>query len=217
MRIDRCRNLLVQAFFIAIVWLPLWPAVADESDTMQSVLARMQAGSVTRIPYRETRYLELMSEPWTGSGYFYADPPRILIREQREPEVQLMAVDGESLYFLDPSKDMHFSGRLDEDDAAQLHIASFRALINGDTGYLESRYRLVFVAEASRWNLILENDRGSDTVLKLTVSGAGGSAADKLQLFLADGDHSLFDLSAPEHGEQVEEDANRLLRRIRGE
>ena len=106
--------------------------VSYAKDSLTTVMQRMESETAVKIAYQETRVLELMDQPWKGSGFMYSMPPDLMIREQLQPQRLLMAVKGDKMLYYDPGSDVRHQGDMDEDNPLSLNIAVFKALINAD-------------------------------------------------------------------------------------
>ena len=72
------------SIFLVIMGLTANDLVAE--DSVSSLMHRMKSQTAVKISYQETRILELMEQPWQGSGYMYSMPPDLMIREQLQPQ-----------------------------------------------------------------------------------------------------------------------------------
>ena len=90
------------------------PVLSD--DTLATVIQRMQPESAIKIAYQETRYLELMEQPWKASGYLYALAPDVLIKEQQQPVREIMGANDDKMFYYDPVNDVRHHGLMTPDD-----------------------------------------------------------------------------------------------------
>ena len=74
-------------------------AAAQAEDTLQAVLNRMKADNATSLAYTEKRTLKMLTSEWQGSGFLYAAPPHTLLKEQRRPELEIMASAGKQAFY----------------------------------------------------------------------------------------------------------------------
>lgn len=198
---------------LAVFMMPLlcWlPERAAGEDTLQTVMARMKPDSAVAINYRETRYLSLMTEKWTGFGYFYALLPDVMIKEQQRPEQELMAIKGAELYYFNQHSGQKNQGELTEDNPDS-HAAVFKGLMNGDQAYLKSLYDIEFVSKPVGWTITLTDPNKAEAGYKVIMQGLPGQAANKLELFMPDGDRTEYWLSPATSGEAIKTKIQHLL------
>ena len=193
------------------------PAYANE--TLAEVMARMKPDSAVKIHYRETRYLELLDEPWQGSGYLYALSPDVLIKEQWYPQRQVMGARGRDLFYFDPFNDVRHHGEMQTDDPVSFHVLAFKALINGDRQLLQEIYQLEFNSSVERWTLTLTAKQPSaqNTLATIIIAGEPGQVASSIKVIQADGDRSEFVLEREAEGEKLQTKVARLLTELQGQ
>lgn len=193
----------IPIFFMLFACLLSGRAVGE--DSLQTVMARMRPNSAVAINYQETRYLSLMSDRWTGSGYFYALSPDIMIKEQQHPEQELMAIKGSELYYFNQKSGQKHRAEMAEQDSLVAHTAAFKGLMNGDLASLKILYDIEFMAKPTGWIITLttkknaENDEGYQVIMQ----GLPEQVANKLELIMADGDRTEYLLSPASSGETV--------------
>ncbi|MGR9072358.1 MAG: LolA family protein [Gammaproteobacteria bacterium] len=190
---------------------------ASAEDTLESVLERMKPSSAVRIAYRETRYLELLAQPWNGSGYFYSLPPGVMIKEQYYPAREIMAADDGRLYYYDPVNDVRRRGEMEDGGPMALHLAAFKALIGGDGRLMEQLYRISFAARAETWEIALSPREKIDPVVDILISGPAGQGAERIVVRQGDGDRSEYRLSNDGEGKAMEKKIAGLRKELLGD
>lgn len=191
------------------------PALAE--DSVAAVMARMKSTSATRIAYRETRTLELFEKPQEASGLFYGMPPDLLIKEQLTPSREIMGILKDHYYYFNPESGVHHSRARDPDDPMNLHIIAFQALANGDWELMTELYNVAFFTEPGHWYMILSDKNESRSLLRITVSGSAGQAADKMEIHEADGERSVYRLEKDSEGESIKSTIQRLEAELTGQ
>lgn len=186
-------------------------------DSLAALMQRMKSDTAVRIAYQETRTLELVDQPWQGSGYMYSLPPDIMIKEQLQPERILMGVTGEKMFYYDIKNDVRRQGEMNEDNALTLNIAVFKALINADEALLHNLYQVDFSAQSERWEMTLKPKQDSQTGFVIDISGRAQQQADTIKVRQRDGDSSEFLLQKDAEGEDVKATASRLYLELLGE
>jgi hypothetical protein len=204
-------------FFVWLLLAWLMPETGWSDDSLPRVMQRMRSDKAVRIAYRETRTLELMDQPWRGSGYMYSLPPDLMIKEQLQPERLLMAVKGEQMFYFDPVNDVRHHDEMSEDNPLSLNIGVFRALINADEALLHRLYRADFSQSAHRWSITLKPKQDSASNFSIVISGSAQKQADTVQVRQPDGDFSEFSLQPDAEGDEVAASVNRLYRELVGE
>lgn len=205
-----------QKFILSLlIYFSINAAFAEESLT--SLMQGMKSETATRIAYKETRTLELIDQPWKGSGFMYSLPPDLMVKEQLLPKRVLMGVKGDKIFYFDQEKGFHHQGELDENDPMSLNIAVFKALINADEALLRSLYQVDFANEANGWTMTLKPKNNSEGGFSTLVSGTTSQQIDKISMKQADGDRSDFALRKDASGDRVKNIANRLYQELQGE
>ena len=169
------RFLLVMGLAFLVFAQPVYA-----EDTLTTVMKSMQLQSAVKIAYRETRYLELMREPWQATGFLYAMVPDVLVKEQQTPVREIMGASGEKMFYYDPINDVRHRGVMENDDALSLNVAAFKALVTGDRRLLEQMYRIDFSSNQEVWTLILNGHGDNDATVKIIVTGFAGQQANKI-------------------------------------
>jgi hypothetical protein len=205
-------------YFFGLILLSLLTAPNSRADdTLSEVVRRMQSDKAVRIAYRENRTLELMDQPWQGSGYLYSLPPDLMLKEQLQPERVLMAVKGEQMFYYDPADDVRHQGEMNEDNPLSLNIGVFRALINADEGLLHRLYEVAFSSTERDWAIKLKPKQDSESDFSIVISGLAQQQADTITVRQPDGDLSEFSLRPDAQGDEIEAVVNRLYRELLGE
>jgi outer membrane lipoprotein-sorting protein len=197
--------------------LTLLPALACAEDTLQTVLKRMKADTATSIAYKEKRTLKMLTEDWHGSGTLYAAPPHTMLKEQRTPEVEIMALEGKKAYYYQEHNDKRYQAELDENE---LHVVAFNELFNDDLTALQKLYDTDIKTSAGHWTLTLTakntNAENGKQPAKIIMKGLAEKAADNVTVIQADGDKSEFTLSPATKGAAVQTTIDKLLKQIKG-
>ena len=208
-------KLMVMAIFLFIAMLGNQVCYAE--DSLSAVMQRMKTDSAVKIVYQETRTLELMDQPWLGSGYMYSMAPDLMIREQLQPQRLLMGVKGNKMYYFDPEHGVRHQGEMDIANPLTLNIAVFKALINADEVLLRRLFQIEFSTKSQRWVMILKPRLDSGSGFSITVSGLPGQQADTIISKQADGDLSEFMLQKNVTGAAVNSTVMQLYHELSGE
>jgi hypothetical protein len=211
----QCLSSLFKKAVIAFCMLSLGmiSRLVSAEDTLQTVMVRMKPSSAVTINYQETRYLSLMTDKWTGSGSFYALLPDTMIKEQRLPTRELMAIKGGQMYYLNQESGQKHQGELSVDDNSTAHIEVFKGLINGNIEALKSRFTIDFVSHSSGWTITLSplKQTPSESTFKIIMQGLPEQAAKRLEIIMPDGDRSEFLIRQADSGEASKTSALKSL------
>jgi hypothetical protein len=187
-------------------------------ESIESVMARMQPQGAVQIAYQETRYMGLLSEDWHGSGFLYAAAPNTLLKQQQQPDIEIMAAEGSQLIYSKPSTQTFHQLQIDESDPMMASLAAFKGIMTGNLPFLRQAYDLQFSASDSSWKLELtaKEHEPEEVALKIIMHGLPEQAANKMTVFLPDGDRSAYVLSKPEQGLFVKQKLVKLLQSLKG-
>jgi hypothetical protein len=182
-------------------------------DTLESVMLRMKPQSLIKIHYQETRYLELLDQPWKGSGYFYAMPDG-MVKEQWYPQREIMAAKGNKMYYFDPFADVRYQGEMDGGSGIQ--AIAFKGLMNGDLSLLQQFFQTEFISTDSDWEITLNttNEDLAEQISKIVISGISSKPANKIEVLLADGDRHVFQLKKQAEGEPLQNKVTQLFKEL---
>lgn len=191
-------------------------AAAQAEDTLKAVLNRMKADTATSLAYTEKRTLKMLTSEWQGSGFLYAAPPHTLLKEQRRPELEMMAIEGKQAFYFHPDNNQRYQADLD-DDLPQARI--FNELLHGDLTALEKLYQLDFKQSPKNWRitLVAKKTAADSKAAKIIVQGLPEKPANLITVIQADGDHSEFNLTPVAKGDIVQETIKALLKQIQGQ
>ena len=175
-----------------IIFLIFFSSTSIANDTLSAVIQRMKSDVPVKITYQETRTLELMDQPWQGSGYMYSTPAGLLLREQLKPQRLLMGVDNSKMYYYSPADHMRYQGELNDDKQLKLNFSVFKALINADEAMLKDIYQIEFSLKPQRWVITLKPKEKIASGFQIIVSGLLENKVDTIIIKQEDGDLSEF-------------------------
>ncbi len=190
-------------------------SVADEA--LSSLMNKLKSNSAIQMSYKETRTLELMDEPWLGSGNLYSMPPDIMIREQLLPKRLLMGVIGNKMFYFDPENNTRYVDEFDDDSPRTLSIAVFKALVNADEKLLHRLYKVKFSSSKKTWEMNLTPKQNEDSTLSINVLGLADQPASKFQITQEEGEISEFDLQKKSQGLGVKKIIQQLSKTLQGQ
>ncbi|MCK5355867.1 MAG: hypothetical protein KAJ63_12160 [Methyloprofundus sp.] len=181
-------------------------------------MQRMKPQTAVKTSYQETRYMGLFDDDWQGSGFLYAALPGTMLKQQLKPEIEIMAAQGSQLTYHKPATQTYHQLHLDESDPMMASLAAFKAILTGNLVYLRQLYQLKFTTLESAWKLemIAKEHEPDEEPLKIIMQGLSEHAANKMEVFLPDGDRSLYVLSQPQQGLEIKHKLTGLLQSLKG-
>lgn len=123
---------------------------AQESATLDSVLARFARIEGLTLSYHEEKHIALLSSPLTTDGTLaYVRPGRLA----RRAGTQIVLIDGTALRMSDGGHEQHID--LASQPIVRSFVDSFRAFLAGDRHALEASYTIAFAHTATDWTITL--------------------------------------------------------------
>jgi len=200
---------------LALCCLVLQVSTGQAQETLESVMSRMKPQTVVKIHYKETRHLELLDQPWNGSGYFYAMPDG-MVKEQWYPQREIMAAKGSKMYYFDPFADIRYQGEMDSESGFQ--AIAMKGLMNGDLALLQKFFQVEFKSHANNWVLMLttHHKQLAEQLSKIIISGITSKPARKIEVLLTDGDRHVFQLKKQAEGKPLQSKVTQLFKELQG-
>ena len=203
--------------FTFLFFAMLTSSIGHAEDSLSALMQKIKSESAVKIAYQEIRTLELMDQPWHGSGYMYSMSPDIMIREQLLPQRVLMGIKGDKMFYFEPADDVRHQGEMDENDSLSLNFAVFKALINADEILLRKMYLVELSTEPQRWVMSLKPKQDGESGFSIVVSGLLDQQVDTIRIRQADGDLSEFMLQKDSAGDEIKASIDQLYQELRGE
>jgi len=202
----------MKQFYAISLLLLSFQAIAE--DTLVTVLERMRSTTAIKLAYQETRFMDMLDQPWHGRGFMYSAPGNIMIKEQTEPEKILMAIIDDKMFYYDIDNDIRHQGTLDEDNPMSLNIAVFKALMSADRKLLEQFYHIDFIPGETHWKIILSDKNAPKSDFKIIIQGPAGQAANHIVIQQNEDDKSVLELSQTTTDSSVEQHIQALLKQL---
>jgi len=204
---------------VAVVFLLSLPAIGFAQESIESVMARMKPDIAVQIAYQETRYMGLFDDEWHGNGYLYAEIPDVMLKQQLQPEVEMMAAEGSQLTYSKPDAQTFHQLQIDESNPMMASLAAFKGMMTGNLVYLRQLYDLKFTAEKLKWTLemVAKDHEPDEPPIKIIMQGLSEQVANKMSVILPDGDRSSYELSQPQQGLLVKTKLVALLQSLKGQ
>jgi outer membrane lipoprotein-sorting protein len=186
-------------------------------DSLLKLMQKLKSEPMSRVAYQETRNLKMMTQPWQGSGYLYARPPELMIREQLKPERVLMGVKGDKALYFDPGKNERHQVDLHDDNELNAPLTVFKAIVTADEALLRSVYNIVFTSHSKDWQMELTPKQKGGAVTRIYVAGRAGQEVDKITVLQEDGDNSEFILQKESGDAKNSANVDKLYQELTGE
>ena len=193
------------------LWWWLLPALLGSSvasadaETVENLLTRLQFHETQRLAYRETRHMQLLSEPWQATGDLFIAPDRLVI-VQRDPRRAVTEITATHLQHSDAHNDTVTRLALKQAFAVPV-LKPFLLLLYGadGAGQLQREYRTEMQQTPKRWTLrLLPVAPADDQPSAMTLSGAAGLQPDSLMLEFADGDYTEWLFTPVSRGSEAD-------------
>jgi hypothetical protein len=190
----------------------LLPVQAAAQDTLGSVLERLRVQETRHFSYRETRYLQLLAEPWQATGDMYISPQQMVIAQQ-SPTLVFTVISADRMQHINAEQDIDRSLKLERPFAVP-GMEPFLQLLYGTTGDTEQGqdYEISLNTAGQRWLLQLTPlQDAADEIIRMQLSGNTGHGPDQLVLEHADGDRTEWQLSLLSQGKVAGHELQQLL------
>jgi hypothetical protein len=190
----------------------LLPVQAAAQDTLGSVLERLRVQETRHFSYRETRYLQLLAEPWQATGDMYISPQQMVIAQQ-SPTPLFTIISADRMQHINAEQDIDRSLKLERPFAVP-GMEPFLQLLYGTTGDTEQGqdYEISLNTAGQRWLLQLTPlQDAADEIIRMQLSGNTGHGPDQLVLEHADGDRTEWQLSLLSQGKVAGHELQQLL------
>lgn len=213
------RTSLVLFFLNPLVFLlSIFASNISADDSLSALMQRMKSDSAVKIAYQETRTLELMDQPWLGSGYMYSMPSGLMLREQLKPQRLLMGIDNSKMYYYSPEDKIRYQGELEDDPKLKLNFSVFKALISADQALLKRIYQVDFSLKPKRWVMTLKPKKKAESGFKIIVSGLLEDKVDTIIIKQEDDDLSEFMLNTDNNStdNEIKQTINQLYSELVG-
>ncbi len=189
-------------------------------DTLENILARIKPKNVVQIHYLETRYIGMLSKTWYGNGDLYSASSDTFLKHQKEPEQEIMAVEGTQLYYFKLATKSHYQMLIDENDSMTSSLTAIKAMLSGDLSYLRKLYDLQLTSTDSEWQLHLtaRHSEPNNKAVRVTLKGPSEQEIRQMEVFLPDGDRTVYVFEPMEIGlESTKKKINELLGQLKAE
>jgi len=187
-----CGLTLTLALSLNLVCAPAVFAADGDLDRLMTALAERKHG---HVPFVERKFIAMLDRPVESSGELLYDAPDHLEKRTVKPKPESLVLDsgvitavrGRHKYVLD----------LQQYPQIVPFIESIRATLAGDRPALERVFKLTFDGSFDHWALELAPlDAKVATIVKRMRIEGETDVIHSVEIFEADGDHSLLTIGA---------------------
>jgi len=209
---------LVLARVVLVPWLWI-PAAGLCDPPAAELLARFWQTAPLEFRYTETRRLELMAEPWKGSGYLFSAPDGTLVKLQIAPERLIMAIVGDTMVYYESATRRRQSAPLSYAGPMAEQIRTFRAILQGRGAELETGFDMLSRGEGERWSLTMRGKTPvEDTAapVRIEISGTHDGRRRHIRIHDASGDETEYAMEQSRAGSVLELPIRQLVSEATG-
>lgn len=203
--------------FILLVLYLCSLSVSFAEDDLTSLMQSLKTDKAVKIAYKEIRHLELLDQPWNGSGFMYSMLPDTMIKEQLLPQKILMGVKADQLLYFDIDENVRYQSEMTADSPYSLNIIIFKALMTTDEQLLRNNYLIDLTFSSTRWVMKLKPKNQSKSKMNIVVSGLLKQAVDTISIKSEDGDSSDFILQQQSTTDDIRNEINLRYQQLSGE
>lgn len=182
---------------ILLILLLCLPAVSrgesNPSWGLQQLMSSLAQVKESRAKFSERKYLSVLKQPLESSGTLLFLAPDHLEKHTLTPRQESMVLHQDNLSIEIKARNIKRTLMLQEYPAIWALVESIRSTLAGNLSTLERFFKLELEGDESRWHLKLlpAEARSREVVSEIRISGHG-SALDSIEIFEANGDHSLM-------------------------
>lgn len=164
--------------------------------TVEQVVASLTERRETSVPFEETTYSSLLTQPLVVRGVLRFLPPARLEKEVLEPYRERYVIDGDQVTFESERKRVKKTISLEDYPVLRSFVDAFRASFTGDAVQLKQIYETRLDGNRRKWVLLLRphDPAGKTIVDSIEFSGSEGRLA-TITVHAPDGDRSVMTLS----------------------
>ncbi len=203
------RGLLGSGLFI-LVGLPYAHSCTPNTKIGQPLSLNQNPGDLDHIirslgqsplrerTFQETYYSHMLTTPTYKEGTLISHPPNRLEKHVKIPLEESFIIDGESLLYENPSREISHTFSLQEFPALATFIMGLRALFNGNTEELRQVFVVSLSGNAHEWKLNLspKTQHQEDGVDCIHLTGKG-PYLHSIMIHETNGDRSELHLDRP--------------------
>jgi hypothetical protein len=194
-RVRRWSSLCLFMFPVLLCW-SLSHAAAGSEWTVEALVALLKLQHETSVPFQETTYSSLLTEPLMASGELKFSPPDRLEKVITSPSRERYVVEGDRVAFENERKGgKKRTVSLEEYPALRSFVEAFRSSLAGDAARLRQVYEVTLDGSRAKWTLLLRprEPSGKSVVDYILLTGSEDRVA-TIAIRSSDGDRSVMTL-----------------------
>jgi hypothetical protein len=179
---------------VMLLWC-LNHAVAASDWTVEALMGMLKAQREVSLPFEETTYSGLLTEPVKARGLLKFVPPETLEKMITSPSQERYVVEGDRVTFESQRKGVKRIISLEEHPALRSFVEAFRSSLNGDVARLRQVYEVTLDGSRGSWTLLLRprESSGKAVLEYILLTGSEGRVG-TIALRSPDGDRSVMTL-----------------------
>jgi hypothetical protein len=179
---------------VMLLWC-LNHAVAASDWTVEALMGMLKAQREVSLPFEETTYSGLLTEPVKARGLLKFVPPETLEKMITSPSQERYVVEGDRVTFESQRKGVKRIISLEEHPALRSFVEAFRSSLNGDVARLRQVYEVTLDGSRGSWTLLLRprESSGKAVLDYILLTGSEGRVG-TIALRSPDGDRSVMTL-----------------------
>ena len=168
-------------------------AAAGADWTVETLLALLKEQREASLPFEETTYSSLLTEPLKAHGLLKFVPPDRLEKIITTPSHERYVIEGDHVTFESQRKKVTRTVSLEEHPALRSFVEAFRSSLTGDVERLRQVYEITVDGSRTKWTLLLRprESSGKSVVDYVLLSGSEGRLA-TIAIRSPDGDRSVM-------------------------
>ncbi|TFG63270.1 MAG: outer membrane lipoprotein carrier protein LolA [Nitrospirales bacterium] len=127
----------------------------EEQVVLDRLIKSLAQSTLRERTFHETYYSHMLTTPSYKEGTLVSHPPNRLEKHVQVPIEESFIVDGDSLLYKNPSREISHTFSLQEYPALATFIVGLRALFNGDTEQLRQVFVVSISGTLDAWELDL--------------------------------------------------------------
>ena len=163
--------------------------------SVEALMPLLKASREVAVPFEETIYSSLLTEPLRSRGVLRFRPPHTLEKIVTAPARERYVVEEDRVTFESERKGVRRTLSLEDYPALGSFVEAFRSSLAGDVDRLRTLYELTTEGSREKWTLLLRprDARGKSFVDYILLTGSEGHVA-TMAIRASDGDRSVMTL-----------------------
>jgi hypothetical protein len=176
-----------------MVLCSLTHTVAASDWTVEVLMGLLKEQRVVSVPFEETTYSSLLTEPVMARGLLKFVPPERLEKIITTPSQERYVVEGDRVTLENERKGVKRTISLEEYPGLRGFVEAFRSSLSGDVVRLREVYEVTLGGSREKWTLLLRprEAAGRSFVDYILLTGSAGRVG-TIAIRSPDGDRSVM-------------------------